>query len=71
MVSSLPDDYATVERAISHRETIRHQTMDGYVKRYGAPREGTAKKSLSICQRLKLVQRLTETLNCLEEFQLV
>ena len=35
MVSSLPDDYATVERAIPHRNTILRLTMDRYVKRYG------------------------------------
>ena len=35
MVSSLPDDYATVERAIPHRDTILRLTMDRYVKRYG------------------------------------
>ncbi len=35
IVSSLPDDYATVERAIPHRETILRLTMDRYVKRYG------------------------------------
>ncbi len=35
IVSSLPDDYATVERPIPHRETILRQTMHSYVKRYG------------------------------------
>ncbi len=35
IVSSLPDDYATVERPIPHRETILRQIMDSYVKRYG------------------------------------
>ena len=35
IVSSLPDDYATVKRAIPHRETVLRQTMDRYVKRYG------------------------------------
>ncbi len=35
IVSSLPDDYATVERPIPHRETILRLTMDRYVKRYG------------------------------------
>jgi len=35
IVSSLPDDYATVERPIPHRETVLRQTMDRYVKRYG------------------------------------
>ncbi len=35
IVSSLPDDYATVERPVPHRETILRLTMDGYVKRYG------------------------------------
>ncbi len=34
-MSSLPDDYATVERAIPHRETILRLTMEMYVKRYG------------------------------------
>ncbi len=38
IVSSLPDDYSTVERAIPHRETILRLTLDTYVKRYG---EGT------------------------------
>ena len=32
---SLPDDYATVERPIPHRETILRLTMDRYGKRYG------------------------------------
>ena len=35
IVSSLPDDYATVERPIPHRETILRLTMNSYVKRYG------------------------------------
>ena len=35
IVSSLPDDYATVERPVPHRETILRLTMDRYVKRYG------------------------------------
>ncbi len=35
IVSSLPDDYATVERPIPHREMILRLTMDRYVKRYG------------------------------------
>ena len=35
IVSSLPDDYATVERPIPHRETVLRQTMHSYVKRYG------------------------------------
>ena len=35
IVSSLPDDYATVERPVPHRETILRLTMDSYVKRYG------------------------------------
>ena len=35
IVNSLPDDYATVERPIPHRETILRLTMDRYVKRYG------------------------------------
>ncbi len=35
IVSSLPDDYATVERPVPHRETILRQTMHAYVKRYG------------------------------------
>ena len=34
-VNSLPDDYATVERPIPHRETVLRLTMDRYVKRYG------------------------------------
>ncbi len=34
-MSSLPDDYSTVERAIPHRETILRLTLDRYVKRYG------------------------------------
>ena len=34
-MNSLPDDYATVERAIPHRETVLRLTMDSYVKRYG------------------------------------
>ena len=33
--NSLPDDYATVERPVPHRETILRQTMHSYVKRYG------------------------------------
>ena len=33
--NSLPDDYATVERPVPHRETILRLTMDRYVKRYG------------------------------------
>ena len=33
--SSLPDDYATVERPVPHRETILRLTMNDYVKRYG------------------------------------
>ncbi len=33
--SSLPDDYATVERPIPHRDTILRLTLDKYVKRYG------------------------------------
>ena len=32
---SLPDDYATVERPIPHRETILRLTLDRYVRRYG------------------------------------
>ncbi len=35
IVSSLPDDYATVERPIPHRETILRLTLDRYVKKYG------------------------------------
>ncbi len=35
IVSSLPDDYATVERPVPHRETILRLTMHAYVKRYG------------------------------------
>ncbi len=35
IMSSLPDDYATVKRPIPHRETILRLTMDRYVKRYG------------------------------------
>ena len=35
IVSSLPDDYATVERPVPHRETILRLTMDRYVKKYG------------------------------------
>ena len=35
IVSSLPDDYATVERPVAHRDTILRLTMDSYVKRYG------------------------------------
>ena len=35
IVSSLPDDYATVERPIPHRETVLRQTMSMYVKKYG------------------------------------
>ncbi len=35
IVSSLPDDYATVERPIPHRDTVLRLTMDRYVKRYG------------------------------------
>ena len=35
IVNSLPDDYATVERPIPHRETVLRLTMDLYVKRYG------------------------------------
>ena len=34
-MSSLPDDYATVERAVPHRETVLRLTLDRYVKRYG------------------------------------
>ncbi len=34
-MSSLPDDYATVERAIPLREMILSLTLDTYVKRYG------------------------------------
>ena len=34
-MNSLPDDYATVERPVPHRETILRLTMDRYVKRYG------------------------------------
>ena len=34
-MSSLPDDYATVERAIPLREMIWRLTLDRYVKRYG------------------------------------
>ncbi len=34
IVSSLPDDYATVERPVPHRETILRLTMDRYVRRY-------------------------------------
>ncbi len=33
--NSLPDDYATVERPVPHRETVLRQTMHSYVKRYG------------------------------------
>ena len=33
--SSLPDDYATVERPVPHRETILRLTMHSYVRRYG------------------------------------
>ncbi len=33
--NSLPDDYATVERPVPHRETILRLTMNDYVKRYG------------------------------------
>ena len=33
--NSLPDDYATVERPVPHRETILRLTMHSYVKRYG------------------------------------
>ena len=32
---SLPDDYATVERPVPHRETVLRHTMRSYVKRYG------------------------------------
>ena len=35
MVNSLPDDYATVERAVPHRESILRLTLDRYVKRFG------------------------------------
>ncbi len=35
IVSSLPDDYVTVERAIPHREIILRLAMEMYVKRYG------------------------------------
>ncbi len=35
IVSSLPDDYATVERPVPHRETILRLTLDRYVKHYG------------------------------------
>ena len=35
IVSSLPDDYATVERPIPHRETVLRQTMSMYVKKHG------------------------------------
>lgn len=34
-MNSRPDDYATVERAIPHRETILRLTLEMYVKRYG------------------------------------
>ncbi len=33
--NSQPDDYATVERPVPHRETIMRLTMNDYVKRYG------------------------------------
>ncbi len=33
--NSLPDDYATVERPVPHRETVLRHTMRSYVKRYG------------------------------------
>ncbi len=33
--NSLPDDYATVERPVPHRETILRLIMNDYVKRYG------------------------------------
>ncbi len=33
--NSLPDDYATVERPVPHRETILRLTMNDYEKRYG------------------------------------
>ncbi len=33
--NSLPDDYATVERPVPHRETILRLTMHSYEKRYG------------------------------------
>ncbi len=33
--NSLPDDYATVERPVPHRETVLRLTMNDYVKRYG------------------------------------
>ena len=35
IANSLPADYATVERAIPHRETILRLALDRYVKRYG------------------------------------
>ncbi len=35
IANSLPDDYATVERAVPHRETILRLTLDRYVKRFG------------------------------------
>ena len=35
IASSLPADYATVERPIPHRETILRLTLDRYVKRFG------------------------------------
>ena len=35
IVSSLPDDYATVERPVPHRETILRQIMHSYVKQFG------------------------------------
>ena len=35
VASSLPDDYATVERPVPHRETILRQIMHRYVKQYG------------------------------------
>ncbi len=33
--NSLPDDYATVERPVPHRETVLRHTMRSYVKRDG------------------------------------
>ena len=35
IANSLPDDYATVERAVPHRETILRLTLDRYVRLYG------------------------------------
>ncbi len=33
--NSLPEDYATVERPVPHRQTVLRHTMRSYVKRYG------------------------------------